>query len=108
MPIGAGVQLPNHIKKFRSIIGLTRDKSHACDFNDNLCFFRCVGLHFGTPIHALEGPTKKEQLEEHAGKSFDDGVEVSMLPIIEECFNISINVYSLQEDNTAKVIQISD
>ena len=47
-------------------------------------------------------------MEEHTGKSFDDGVEVSMLPIIEDYFNMSINVYSLQENKTAKVIRISD
>ena len=81
MPIGAGVQLPYHIKKSRSIIGLTRDKPHNHDFNDNLCFFRCLGLHFGAPINALEDPTNrlKERLEEHASKSFDDGVEASIV-----------------------------
>ena len=110
MPIGADIQLPNHIKKSRSITGLTRDEFNNHDINDNLCLFRCLQLYLGAPIHALEGPTNclKERLEEHAGKSVDDGVEVSMLPIIEDCFNISINVYSLQEDKTANVIQISD
>ena len=98
VPIGAGIQLPNHV--------MTRDEHHRRDSNDNLCFFRCLALHFGATTHALEGPTHrvKERVEEYAGKPFEDGVEVNMLPIIEGYFHISINVYSLDENKTAKII----
>ena len=38
VPIGAGVQLPAQIKNSKSIIGLTRDKTHAHDFEDYAYF----------------------------------------------------------------------
>ena len=109
VPIGSGVQLPAHVKNSRSIIGLTRDNTNRHDFNDNLCLFRCLALHFGAKIHALEGAAKyyKNKLEEYADECFDDGVEVSMMATVETCFNIAINIYSLQEDKTAKTISIS-
>ena len=110
VPIGAGVQLPTHIKNSKSIIGLTCAKTNAHDFEDNLCLFRCLALHIGAAIHALEGTANhfKNKLEEYAGQSFDDGVEVSMLSTVETCFKVGINVYALQDDKTAKSIRISD
>ena len=110
MVIGAGIQLPDHIKKSRSIVSLTHDNRHGHDFNDNLCLFRCLALHFGGAMHNLEQPAKhlKEQLEKYTGKSFDKGVQVSMLTSVELCFKIAVNVYSLQEDKTAQVSRISN
>ena len=110
VPIGAGVQLPAHIKNSKSIICLTRDKAHAHDFEDNLCLFRCLALHFGESIRALEGTANrfKKKLEEYAGHRFDDGLEVSMLSTVETCFKVGINVYTLQDDKTAKSIRISN
>ena len=108
--IGEGVQLPGHIKNSKSIISFTHSKTHGHEFADNLCFFRCLALHFEASIRGLEGPANrlKERLEEYTGKSFDNGVEVSMLSIVEILFNIAINVYSLQEDKMVKVIRISN
>ena len=110
VPIGAGIQLPAYITKSRSIIGLTKCHIHSFYFTDNLCFFRCLALHFGTSLRALEIPTKhlKTRLEAATGKSYQNGVEVSMLSDIEIFFQIGINVYSLAEDNTANVVRISN
>ena len=110
VPIGAGVQLPAHIKNSKSIIGLTRDKTHGHDFEDNLCLFRCLALHFGESIRSLEDTSNhfKSKLEEYAKQRFDDGVEVSILSTVETCFKVAINVYSLQEDKTAKSIRLSN
>ena len=49
----------------------------------------------------------KVSLEEHTGKSFDEGVEVSMLSSIEIFFNVARNVYSLQEDKVAYLTSIT-
>ena len=110
VPIGAGVQLPAHIKNSKSIVSLTRDEHNGHNYNDNLCLFRGLALHFGAAMHSLEGPTKrlKVSIEEHTGKSYDEGVEVSMLSTIEIFFNVAINVYSLQEDKIAKTVRISN
>ena len=91
-------------------------KGHSYD--DNLCLFRCLVLHFGEttlkkPISGLitgmETSTKmyKDKLESYCKQTFDNGVELDMLSSVEACFKIGINVYSLQEDKSAKVIRIS-
>ena len=60
----------------------------------------CLALYYVANTHALERPVKhyKEKLEEYAGESFIDGVELGMLSTVETCFKIAINVYSLRED----------
>ena len=52
--------------------------------------------------------TFKTQLEQKTGKSYDEGVELDMLEEVETEFNITINVYALQEDKSAKVVRLSD
>ena len=66
---------------------------------DNLCLFRCLALHSGTEVRALEHMSQafKSKLEEFTDKNFDAGVLMEDLPKVEECFNIGINVYSLNE-----------
>ena len=110
VPIGASIQLPTYIKNSKSIISLTRDIPNQRNFEDDLCFFRCLALHFGASQRALERSTNrlKERLEAYTGKSFDDDVEVNMLTSVELCFNIAINVYSLHDDHTAQVRRISN
>ena len=72
--------------------------------------FRCWALHFGASVHALEQPGNRLKvcLEEHTGKSYEGGVDVSMLSSIEIFFNVAINVYSLQEEKIAKTGRISN
>ena len=110
VPIGTGVQLPAHIKNSKSIVSLTRDDPHGHKYNDNVCMFHCVALHFGASVHALAQAANrlKVGLKEHTGKTYEDGVEVSMLSSIEIFFNVAINVYSLQQDKIAKTVRISN
>ena len=54
VPIGAGIELPPHIRRSKSIVSLTRDEAHGYEYNNNLCIFRCLVLHFGASVHALE------------------------------------------------------
>ena len=98
VPIGAGIQLPSDVIRSRWIFGLTHHETQGYAFEDNLCFFRCLAYHLGSSLRCLEGPANrlKERLEEHTGKSFDDGVEVSMLPIIEKILTL-ISTYILSK-----------
>ena len=110
VPIGVGIELPEHVKNSRSIISLTCDENHGHNYDDNLCLFRCLALYFGTCLHSLEREVNrhKEKLEEeHTGQSFDAGVKVSMLVLVEMFFNIAINVYSLQENDHATIVRLS-
>ena len=70
--------------------------------------FRCLALHSGTDARALEGMSQvfKSKLEEFSGKNFDEGVVMEDLVKVKECFNIGINVYSLDEKKVAKVIRL--
>ena len=61
-------------------------------YQDNNCFFRCLALHQGASIHALEGHTKnlKTQLEEHTKLVFGQAVTLGHIPAIEVKFYVSI------------------
>ena len=50
----------------------------------------------------------KGQLEDFADKVFDDGVTLDDLPLVEDCFDVGINVYSLQEAKSAKVARLTE
>ena len=101
IPIGTGIlELPEFLKKSRSVVGLThRQNLKKFPYTDNLCLFRCLTLHFGADKNALETVCQdlKVRLETHTNKNFDQGVEIEDLSKVEECFNVAINVYSLQE-----------
>ena len=47
-------------------------------------------------------------MENETGKSYDDGVDLDDLEKVEDTFKVSINVYSLEEDKSAKVVRISN
>ena len=81
--IGAGVQLPDHIKRSKSIVGLTHDKmhSHACEAK--LCLFCCLALFFKPPEQRPANDLRR-QLEQHTGKYYAEGVEISMLGDVED------------------------
>ena len=46
-PIGCvGVSLPTYVKRNKAIVALEKDK-HGKPYLDNVCLFRCLGLHLG-------------------------------------------------------------
>jgi hypothetical protein len=47
LPIGARVVLPDHILKNKAVVALVTG-AHG-PYTDNLCFFRCLAVHRGTP-----------------------------------------------------------
>jgi hypothetical protein len=56
-PIDARVVLPNHISRNKAVVALVGGSNEP--HGDNLCFFRCLAVHRGTPnVQALEAPTK--------------------------------------------------
>ena len=55
-PMGCvGIVLPSHVKHNLSIIGLEKDH-HSIPYGDNLCLFRCLGLHLD-PIQKRSTPS---------------------------------------------------
>ena len=110
IPIGAGTDLPAYIKKSKSIIGLTHHETNNYRYEDNLCLFRYLALCFGADGNGFERLVLayKEKLEEATGKNYDQGVGLDELEEVEDEFQISINIYSLQEDKSAEVVRISE
>ena len=106
IPIGAGTELPAYITKSKSIIGLTHHKSKNYRYEDNFCLFRCLALYFGASITGLEKTalSYKERLEEATSKDYNNGVTLDDLEEVEDLFEVSIHVYSLQENKSAELL----
>ena len=109
IPIGSSLILPSYIKRSRSIIGLSHHRYTRHAYTDNLCLFRCLALHYGASDGSLETPTKiyKKRLEQATGLCYDEGIRLDMLDDVETVFKIAINVYSLQQNKSDKVVRIS-
>ena len=111
VPIGTpAIELPDHVKRSHSVISLTHQRNDLTrPYKDQKCLLRCLALHFKAP-RGLETVANdlKRQLEDFTDKNFDDGVPLDDLPLVEDCFDVAINVYSLQEDKSAKVIRLTE
>ena len=91
-PIGCvGVNLPDYVKHNKANVGLEKDHHHNAIYRDNLCLFRCLGLHLGREPAAL--------LAEYTDTSVCNfaGVPIQDLHKIEAKFEVSVCVYKLVE-----------
>ena len=50
--------LPTYIKKNKAVIGLEREPNNKKRYTDNLCLFRCIGLHIGGDVRRLDTSVK--------------------------------------------------
>ena len=113
-PLGTvNLKLPDHVKNSKSIIALDKT-SEGKFYKDHLCAFRCLGVHQGHQRDRLETHVKIlfnkwVQYMQHKcpennisldPKTFK-GVELSQLVYFENCFQINVNVFRLQEDQSA-------
>ena len=110
-PIGCGQNLANFVMDNPGVHALIRNKNTGKMYDDNLCLFRCLALHRGNKISALE----KETLNlfrcycnyfQISPTNFS-GVTLAKLDQIENLFHCNIMVYYLEEKNastTAKLL----
>ena len=97
-PIGCvGIVLPPHIKRNKSIIGLETD-GNGRPYIDNLCLFRCLGLHLGREAAALYGEYTDTSVRHFAGVTLDD------LHKVESKFETNVVVYQLVEIDNGKTM----
>ena len=97
-PIGCvGVNLPTYVKNNKSIIGLETD-SHGVIYIDNLCLFRCLGLHLGREAAALYAEYTDTSVHDFAGVTLDD------LHKVESKFETNVVVYQLVEIDNGKTM----
>ena len=104
-PIGCvGVNLPTYVKNNKSIIGLETD-SHGVIYIDNLCLFRCLGLHLGREAAALYAEYTDTPVHDFAGVTLDD------LSKIEATFDVNVCAYKLvptgNEKTKAEIVRRS-
>lgn len=111
-PLGRG-DLPDYIKRKKSIIGLVRNIHHKSNFyNDNLCAFRCLALHhkqtrIETAIRIYYERWRIYMLQYDKNLPGDateyEGIQLSELSHFEKCFQIQATVCELREDGTVIV-----
>ena len=97
-PIGCvGIVLPPHIKRKKSIIGLETD-GNGRPYIDNLCLFRCLGLHLGRDVTTL--------YEEYTDQPVDtfEGVIIDELHKVEATFDVNVCVYKLVPTGNEKTM----
>ncbi|XP_066278985.1 uncharacterized protein [Branchiostoma lanceolatum] len=100
-PIGTATNLPAYLVNSKAVDSLHRG-SHG-QYQDNLCFFRCLTTHIGGSSKDLEAATKihYQKFLTETGKTKDkfQGVTLGMLDELERLFQLNIYVYSLQPND---------
>ena len=106
--LGAG-EVPPHIKASSSIKCFDRNGSNV-PYNDNLCAFRCLAYHlYGDNyiahnmkilFHKWRTFLKKPKMTQ---ENFL-GIDYALLPKFEECFEVNVSAYSLDEDREASCV----
>ena len=91
-PIGCvGIDLPDYVKNNKAVVGLEKDHYRTRTYNDNLCLFRCLGLHLGREPAALLAEYTDTPVCNFAGVPIQD------LHKIEAKFKTNVCVYKLEE-----------
>ena len=98
--VGARIVLPDFFLRNQGLVCLVGGANGP--YTDNLCFFRCLAVHRGTPdVKALEVPAKTYyhqylQYKQMTSKDFQ-GVCLDDLMVLEQLFSLNVYVYDLQE-----------
>lgn len=108
------VTVPEHISQSKSVISMTTN-SKGYAYKDNLCAFRCLAYHQNKDWSLLENQTqelfqkwvsfnKRQSKDINSNSKTFPGITLDQLVYFEKCFEINVNLFSLQEDGSAQVI----
>ena len=86
-----GIDLPDYVKRNKAIVGLEKDRYRKATYNDNLCLFRCLGLHLGREAAELYAEYTDTSIHDFAGVTIED------LHRVETKFKTNVVVYQLVE-----------
>jgi hypothetical protein len=101
-PIGARVVLPDHILKNKAVVALVTGAYGS--YTDNLCFFRCLVIHRGTPdVKALEAPAKTYYRQYLQQQDMIPADFKGDLVVLEQVFSLNVYVYDLQETEAGDI-----
>ena len=91
--------LPHHVKFNNALTALEKDH-HCRPYVDNLCMFRCLGLHLDQNAKTLYAKYTDEPVETFEGVTIDE------LHKVETLFEVNIIVYKLN-DTSAQLVRRS-
>ncbi|BFZ13860.1 hypothetical protein BsWGS_16899 [Bradybaena similaris] len=107
-PIGCltDEEIPPSIRNNQNIYILQRDANNPKDYDDNKCVFRCLALHKGAALSALNMPTRelwRQWCTHHhiPEKTLCPGITLVELPVLENLFKIKIDVFEYREKDQA-------
>ena len=108
--IGGPIVLPDFLKNNKGLHSLTTSNKTGRPYTDQLCFFRCLALHRGAAVSALEAPTKEllNQFCNSIGmdvKDFD-GVTLDQLEDLSSTFDVGLNVYEQRQEKGKRVTDL--
>ena len=99
-PIGCvGIVLPPYVTFNKALTALEKDH-HSRPYVDNLCLFRCLGLHLGHDPKALYAKYTNQPVQ------MFEGVTIDELHNVETLFEVNIIVYKLS-DTSAQLVRRS-
>ena len=93
------LELPPHVKYNQSVTGLAKDY-HGRPYVDDLCLFRCMGLHLGHDPNTLYAKYTDQPVETFEGVTIDELQKADIL------FEVNIIVYKLS-DTSAQLVRRS-
>ena len=94
-----GISLPTYLKRNKAIVTLEKD-NNSKPYLDNLCLFRCLGLHLGRDAMDVYAEYTDQPAREFRG------VTIEELHKVELVFRVNITVYELGEVS-AKLVRRS-
>ena len=104
-PLGSPIPLPDFVVNKHCIVPLEKNENTGIPYNDNLCMFRALYYHKFKVIDEDGVQTYFETWKNVKKLTCDKqsfrGVEFSEIPLIEDTFKISINMFELQSLNSA-------
>ena len=94
------------MKNNKAVVGLEKDHHRNAIYRDNMCLFRCLGLHLGREAAALLAEYTDTPVRDFAGVPIQD------LHKIEAKFEVNVCVYklveTLEEKTTAELVRRSE
>lgn len=101
---------PPHISASKSIVCFFRNRSNGRIYTDNLCVFRCLAFHItkSRRISRLTRLLFRRWVSFTRNKTNPfPGIDLSDFPLFEKCFEINVNIFSLEPSGTTRSITTS-